>query len=180
MILSLIGWLGTSSYLVAHFYLALTHNPRIRLYYVVNLLAAVVLVFSSAAIASWQAAVTNLFWALISLAIVMRYAPQLPFKLSESWLMRPCVLLGIAGLGLSPLVFYQGMSLLGWAGTAMFVLSYLLFASGVIQRRRFLCYNTMAAYGLVPILYLDGNLPVFVLELAWGTISLVGLLRLKA
>lgn len=180
MLVSLIGWLGTVSYLLAHFYLALTHDPRVRMYYVVNLLAALMLVFSSVVIASWQAAATNVFWALISLAIVLRYAPQVSFKLSERWLIAPCVMLGLVGMGRSLFDFYTGMSLLGWAGTLLFGLSYLLFASGVIQRRRFLWYNMTAAYALVPILYLDDNLPVFVLELAWGSISAVGLLRHKS
>jgi hypothetical protein len=54
-----------------------------------------------------------------------------------------------------------------------------LFASSFISRRRFLLYNMIAAYALVPILYLDKNYPVFVLEVIWGSISAFGYARLR-
>ena len=74
---------------------------------------------------------------------------------------------------------YPGASLVGWAGTALFGVAYLIFASGVIPRRRFLGYNVVAAFALVPILYLDANWPVFFLEVIWGFTSAIGWFRAR-
>ncbi|WP_425410383.1 CBU_0592 family membrane protein [Hyphococcus sp.] len=174
MMLTIVGWVSTAIYLGNHGYLSTHRNYRPNIYYALNFIGASGIVVSSAAIASWQAVVVNVFWAGLSLLALSGTALPESMRLSERWILTPLAILGAGGLAYGFADFPAGMAALGWAATGLFSGGYLLFAAGAVRRRRFLLYNIFAAYGLVPILYLDANWPVLALELAWGTISIAG------
>ncbi|WP_031551323.1 CBU_0592 family membrane protein [Parvularcula oceani] len=172
--LDLIGWAGTLLYLVNHGLLSRAGGAADRRYYVLNLIAAAALTFTSAIEASWQAVGTNAFWTVLSLYGILGLddGPALPLR--PKWLLPPLAALGAAGIAAAPFAPLLGAEALGWAGTLTFSLSYLLFSAGRIVRRDFLGLNALAALALIPILAIDGNWPVFGLEVAWFVLSVWG------
>jgi len=61
MIFIALGWLATTAYLIGHLYLAVKPDFQARIYYGLNLFGGVGFVISSAAIASWQSVIINIF-----------------------------------------------------------------------------------------------------------------------
>ncbi|NHK27524.1 hypothetical protein FF098_006370 [Parvularcula flava] len=174
MIFSIIGWVATVIYLANHIALSVNRNYRGRLYFLLNLIGASGLVVSSLVLQSWQAVAINTFWAVVSLLSLAGRHTGTDFKLSDKALTWPVWVLGAGGLVYAILAPNQGLAALGWAATLLFCGAYLLFSAETIRRRRFLAYNVAAAFGVAPILYIDANWPAFGLEMAWGTISLIG------
>ncbi|MFK7885942.1 MAG: hypothetical protein AB8G16_03675 [Gammaproteobacteria bacterium] len=177
MIVSILGWFGAGLYLLNHAYLALKKGHESALYYWLNLIAAVALVVSSAAIYSWQPVITNAFWVVVSALALLRApreATQRTMMIRESWVVWPIAAALSVGAAVALGRFYLGLSIIGWGGTVLFSTAYLMFATGAIARPRFLIYNAIAAFALAPILFLDANWPVFALEIVWGITSLAG------
>ncbi len=174
MIFLILGWVGTAAYLINHIYLSTNRDYNERLYFSVNFPAASALVASSFVIESWQAVATNLFWAIVSLAALCKMRFDFVKVVSERWVLLLIFLLAGVGVLWAIFDFHRGMSILGWAATLLFSAAYLFLATHSIRRRRFLGFNVFAAFSLVPILYLQSNWPVMVLECAWGCISLLG------
>lgn len=180
MIIAWLGWFGAGLYLLNHAWLAINHGHESRRYYLLNMIAAAVLVLSSAYLSSWQPVLTNAFWVGVSALALLHWPNKTSFGgswLRERVLIWPIGVALVAGCLVAIAQPYPGASIVGWAGTALFSVAYLTFATGVIARRRFLAYNAVAAFSLVPILYLDVNYPVFFLEVVWGFISALGWLR---
>lgn len=177
MIFSIIGWAATVIYLANHIALSVNRNHRGHLYFLLNLIAASGLVASSLVLQSWQAVAINIFWSVVSFLSLIGRHTGTDFKLSDRALTWPVWVLGAGGLVYTIIAPYQGLAALGWAATLLFCGAYLLFSARTIRRRRFLLYNVAAAFGVAPILYIDGNWPAFGLEIAWGTISLIGFLN---
>ena len=179
MIFNALGWVGTVLYLGNHAYLSFhrSHDPRV--YFGLNFVAALALVISSSVISSWQAAATNLFWALVSLFAISRITFTHRFSLSEFWITTPIIIGGLLGVAYSVLKYATGMTILGWSAGALFCAAYLLFTTGTIDRVRFLLYNIVAATSIMPVLYIHENWPVFALEIAWIAVSAFGLVQIR-
>jgi len=174
MTLTILGWIATAAYLVNHAYVSTRSEYRRGLYFGVNFAAASGIAVSSAALASWQAVATNVFWAAVSLAALLHVRIEGRIPLAERWIISPIFTLAALGAAWGLADLEAGMGLVGWAATALFCAAYLLFANAAVTRPRFLLYNVAAAYLFTPILFLHGNWPVFGLEVAWGAISFAG------
>ena len=177
MTASFIGWVGTVLYLGNHGLLAFDRIDRGRYYYAINLCAAALVTASSLMLASWQAVVVNGFWVVVSLlGLLGRRLALVPGVSLRTLLALCCVLVVVAAVAAfanGPL----GIRLLGWSATALFCGIYLLYAVERISLSEFLAGNAAAAFCLVPVLAMDQNWPVVALELVWGALSVVGLVR---
>ena len=179
MIFVALGWLATTAYLIGHLYLAVKPDFQARIYYGLNLFGGVGFVISSAAIASWQSVIINVFWALISLAALKGEMNLPQFKASRWWLIGPAFLAAIIGLLYLSINYALGSNIMGWAGTAIYVLGYYLFTVKAVKSWQFLTYNTIAAIILLPVYALDDNWPAFALSAIWSLISLYGLWNIR-
>lgn len=179
MSLAVIGWLGTIAYLVNHALLSFGRIDRGTAYYAANAIAAAAVTASSLALQSWQAVVVNGFWVLASVAALAGVTFVGGRWASARGLLMTCALIAAAGVLLSLSDRYLALSTVGWAAALLFCGAYFLFAVGHLEQRTFLLCNTVAAFGLVPVLALDNNWPVVTLELVWGLVSLIGWLRVR-
>lgn len=174
--LEVLGWFGTTLYLLNYAYLAFYPKWKRVIYFAANGIAAISLVVSSAALASWQAVGINGFWAAISIWLLL--------GLGFDWvpLTRRSLEFGVLGLLLvaAGSVYWDwrlSVSWVGWSSTFAFSLAYLLFAAQKLQVRRYHFWNAYAAFVLLPQLWLDTNWPVFAMEVAWFGISVAALIK---
>ena len=172
-----VGYLGTLVYLANHAYISLSARHSDRVYFAANMIAALALVVTSAALHSWQSMVTNLFWAGVSLRRLCGGSIYLPSGL-QAWT-RPiaaiCLVLALAGLAIG---FEVLLASLAWISVVLFAGVYLLFAADRLQKRQYLWLNVLAALLILPQLWLDTNYPVFLLESIWAILSFVGAVRM--
>lgn len=173
MIIFILGWAGTIIYLLNHGYISLVSQWRPTIYYGGNLVAATALVITSLQHHSHQAVIINSFWALLSLALLCKLpVERLPFNNRLFYLL----LIGfVAVIGFQ--IFsdlQQVIIVLGWSSAFVFSGSYLLFSAGKMKQIHYLAFNAYAAIALLPQLWIDGNWPVFGLEIVWAIISLYG------
>lgn len=175
-LLEILGWSGTLTYLVNHTYLSLFSKWKKHIYYSGNLVAALALMISSAAITSWQAVFINGFWALVSLLLLIG------LDLKKSPINPAFFYLSLAALLIWLLIrsIHEGeinVFILGWTSTLSFCAGYLLFSAGRMSVEAYLFWNTYAALMLLPQLWLDQNWPNFYLEVVWSVISAYGFIR---
>ena len=176
--LAIVGWMGTFIYLINHAYLSFMSQSNRTIYYSLNLIAALSLVASSFYIASWQALFVNLFWALISLAMVFKL-PLEGFRFNKVWFYGILSAVLLVFVAVSVWNLQINISILAWASVIVFSVAYLLFSTNVISQREYLLWNMYAAFTLLPELWRDDNYPVFFLEVVWGIISLYGAIKMS-
>ncbi|MGH1373107.1 MAG: CBU_0592 family membrane protein [Cellvibrionaceae bacterium] len=175
-ILSLLGWFGTLLYLINHGYISLITKWKPSLYYGGNLVAALSLVITSVVAQSWQAVVINGFWALISILLLAKVDLK-RFAIAQSWYMGGIALLWLWLAVISVQAAALDLTVLGWTSAYVFSLAYLLFSAGRMEPQHYLLWNGYAALALLPQLWLDQNLPVLTLEIAWACLSFYGAAR---
>jgi len=175
---SVLGWSGVILYLLAHGRISVLKHKADREYYLMNLIAAVLVVVSSLIISSWQPVIINTFWALVSLAAVCRF--RLPSLFLDNRVLALLVgLMFVAGTLYIVMIGKIGFSILAWSSVIAFCFSYWLFSCRQLSQKGYFLFSMYAAYILLPQLYLDTNWPVFVMELVWGSLSVIGFYRLR-
>jgi hypothetical protein len=171
-----IGWFGTVLYLINHVYISLNSQYKKHIYYVGNAIAAIALVLSSLVVNSMQAVIINGFWAVVSIALLLKLpVHKFPFSRRAFYTIFVC----IVGLILYRYVVESNLDLMlmGWFSAYIFCLGYLLFSGDKLKHSNYLILNFVAATALIPQLWYDHNLPVLTLEIAWAIISLYGVIK---
>lgn len=175
MIIAVLGWLGASLYLMNHFYISFFKNFKYSKYYIVNFMAAALLVLTSFYLNSWQSVVFNLFWMIISLCgyyQISLLSFNMPLKM-----FKVLIVLGLLiSIGAIKIDILLSIALMGWLSVFIFVIGYLSFSSKILSINLYLFLSAFAALILIPQLYLDNNIPIVFLEVCWVIISLNGLL----
>lgn len=172
----IIGWIGTTLYLIGHAYISLLTIWQKKIYYSFNLAAAVCLVFSSVYNESWQAVVINGFWTVISLLLLLKVdLTSTKFSIRQYYAILSLFVLNlmIQSLQQSSLDY----AALGWISAYVFSAAYLLFSAEKMCHSHYLLWNFLAATILLPQLWIDQNWPVFGLEIVWAMISIYGVVR---
>ena len=168
-----VGWAGTFLYLINHAYISFYKKYNKKNYFIINLIAALCLIFSSVIHESYQSIVINFFWAIISLLLILGFElSKIPVSKKLFYVMF-CSLISILIFSFF-LTSYINFSLLGWSSSLVFCFSYLLFCSNKFSLRSYFLCNGYAAIALLPQLWIDNNLPVFYLEIIWALISVYG------
>lgn len=173
--LDILGWVGIAFYLLGHAYISIVKDWKKVFYYGGNLIAAVSLVITSAALESWQAVVINVFWAIVSILLLLRYdLSKVPFSMVAFKI----ILVGIWIVLIVMSIIKQSIQLdiLGWSSAFVFCAGYLLFSANKMSINMYFICTAYAASSLMPQLWLDQNWPVFTLEVCWTVISIYGLI----
>lgn len=174
--LTIIGWLGTIIYLINHAYISINKNWQKNIYYSANAVAAIFFVITSVFTNSWQAVVINLFWAIISLALISgTNLNRIP--LTKNFFYAVVLAMLLYFLGQYLFTGYVNIVLLGWISAVVFTSCYLLLSQEKMLPRFYLCWNAFASIIILPQLYQDVNWPVFGLQMIWAIISIYGAIR---
>jgi len=175
-IFAMIGWLGASLYLCGHCYLCYKKAWNHKLYFGLNIFAAILVTVSSLIHASWQAVTINAFWAVVS---IYRYCGHdlRVFPYGQKIFIRIIcvffVLIIITNLYEPKFIF----PLLGWSSVFVFSAAYLLFSIGQMTALSYFLWSAYAATAILPQLWIDGNSAVFTLEVVWSAVSLLGAIK---
>lgn len=162
--LTVIGWLGTILYLLAHVYISALKKQDDTNYYSANLIAAIFLVIFSVSTQSYYAVFVNAFWFVASAARLLRkqlITFLVPYRFFE------VLFLGIVLFGLAT----KNYLLVSWAAALVFVIAYCLLTSEKVPLYRYHIYNAFAAVTMTPQLAIDHNFPVLILEVLWFLLS---------
>lgn len=172
----LLGWAGTLIYLVNHGAYSLRSSYHRRLYLGANAVAALLVTISSVMIESWQSGAINAFWTVVSIQGLAGAHFRLRL-FPPAWF--DALLAGVLAISLAALALSTRLSadLLGWSSMLAFCGAYLMLANRVIGEVRYFAYNAIAAFIILPVLWLDNNWPIFALEACWTVLSLAALVR---
>ena len=179
--LTLIGWTGTLTYLVAQVLLA-SNRCQQGAYVTLNLYGSLATVIYSLSAHAIQPVAINSFWLLLSILGSMRergvfsFRPWITSNTATAFAIGvPAVML--ACYPLIDLYFYSldSVQALAWVSLATYISSYALFLFFGLPKQVFLMCSVMAPGFLIPSL-LYGNLwPVLVIQISWLAASLAGL-----
>lgn len=169
-----LGWASTAIYVTAQAYISWRPRYSPPLYYALNAFGAAGFIASSWAIASWQSVAINAFWLIVSLLSLFAIEQGRASALSRWWVMAPLFAFAAASLFTFFTDQMRGYAMFGWTGSALYCVSYGLFAYSIITRPRFLAYNAAAAVLLLPIYAIQDNWPGFALSIIWALISASG------
>lgn len=173
--LDILGWIGIAFYLLGHAYISIVKNWKKVIYYSGNLIAAVSLVITSTALESWQAVVINVFWAVVSILLLMRYdLSKVPFSMLAFKIIFAVIWLVLIVVSVIKQSFQ--FDILGWSSAFVFCAGYLLFSANKMSLNMYFICTAYAASSLMPQLWFDQNWPVFTLEVCWTVISIYGLI----
>lgn len=180
MIAYSIGWLATTLYLIAQGYISLNPNYKRTPFFVLNILAGVLLTGASIGMESYQAVAINAYWAIVSLAALFHLFTRFHFRMPIPWLWGICGLLAVASIAgilalgpAGPLI----IDVIGWNGTIIYCGSYFLMAIRNISRISYLWVNAISGVMLLPAYAMADNWPSFVLNVVWVILSVIGAVR---
>lgn len=173
----LLGWCGTAVYLANHAYISLVTSWRPKIYFSGNLVAATALTVQSVHLSSWQAAVINGFWMAVSTLLLIDVKMDSLKLTAKSYFSFSALLLLTVFSSFFLIELTEFYKVLGWSSAYFFCSSYFLFSATRISSRAYLSCNVYAALALLPQLWLNANYPVLTLEIAWATVSLIGIIK---
>jgi hypothetical protein len=173
------GWAGFILYLIAYMLLATNHITAGKLYYILNILAAVCITVVSVYKGTVQAVLVNLLWGLISCTGLSGTKIRSHADITAIFRF---LIIGLFGTSAVLFVFgqeYWTIRLLAWIYVLAFIISYWLFISHKISVFEFHIWNLVASLTILPKLIVDYNWPVFALEILWALAAVTGLAKNK-
>jgi len=175
LIEEILGWIGTTTYLVAYILLTVKIIAMERLYLYLNLIAASLIIIVSIAKSSWFVVALDLFWAAITLTKLINYSVKLPARSKIIFQIIMGVLLSIGLNNLLLKNYHFGISILASCSTIGYSFSYLLFLNRLLKVKEFHFWNFLLAIILIPQLVLDNNWQVITIQIFWSAIALWGI-----
>lgn len=172
-VIEIIGWSGSILYLLSYILLAINLIDKGRVYYYLNIVAALFVIIISFEKTTYQAVVINFLWGLISFNSIYKFfKTSAPLKPAFFRFINILLLLTVTAITLLNANF--GIQLFGWLSVIYFISSYFYFASNYISEKEFHIWNFLAALAIIPQLYIDQNWPVIVLEVFWAAFAVWG------
>lgn len=174
-----LGWLGTSIYLLAFLLLSFKLIPANRLYLSLNVIGSSILVFYAILIASYQIAVINSIWIMISLLAKKQKLPALEFLDNRTF---TAVFIGLVTGQIGALFhgdFDLIIEMLGWISAWIYLAGYSVFLSNTINLNQYRYWNFIGPLTILPVLYMDGNWPNFTSNTVWLIIALFSIVKAK-
>jgi len=179
MLMTVIGWLGMAQYLSAFLLLSLNIIGKNRLYYLLNASGCLLLVIYSVSISSYQIAVINLVWLIVSLLACYNRVPS-P-SLFDSRMFAGVVI----GLLLGDLIAYYSnahqlaIDILGWLSVWLYLAAYWLLLNHRMSINHYRYVNVLAPMAILPVLYMDHNWPNFTSNSIWLVVALAGIVKAR-
>lgn len=175
LVWEIVGWIGTALYVLAYVLLALRMLSADRVYYGLNVVAALFVAAVSVAKGSAQAAAINGLWAAASVYGVCGLTPPHPWL--RPFIVRIAVAIQVGG-GLFALRWVGlgvAASWMAWGSVATYTGAYVLFVGRRVAPLEFHIVNFIASTAILPVLILEANWPVVALEVAWAVAAMIGI-----
>lgn len=183
--MEVVGWIGTSLYLLAQVLLSVFSISRSR-YVMLNALAAFLVSVYSLYVWSLQPVFINVVWTVLSLIGLKVVADQARIKKGSRVGLKSdgdnlsllliasgalVFLLGYGFLGMGPLLW------LSWLSFWLYSATYFCFIFFRLSDFWFFALCIVSAAIIIPQLLLDGNFPVVGVQVLWIFWSSVGVIR---
>jgi len=171
-LLEIVGWVGSTVYILAYFLLTYKIIKKDKMYYLLNKVAAALIIIISIKKNTFQPIVINGLWLYISYLGYNNINFKLSFLNKNVMHIVTFIMIGISLL--IGLIYDRDISfeVLAWFSVFAFSISYFLFSNQEIKERTFHFYNFIAAIAIIPKMYIFGNFQVVFLEVLWAMFAL--------
>lgn len=166
--IEIIGWIGSIIYIIAYILLAYKLIEKEKLYYLLNKIAASLIIIISLYKNTTQPIVINGLWLYIS------YLGYRKKKLKITFLTPLIMHFITTGMIIAAILvnfiynFQFSFDILAWLSVFAFSSSYFLYSNDYIKENIFHLYNLTAALAIIPKMILFDNFQVVVLEVLWA------------
>ncbi len=171
-LIEIVGWIGSIVYILAYFLLTYKIIEKDKLYYLLNKIAATLIIIISIKKNTFQPIIINGLWLYISYLGYNKINFEIKcLNKKMMHLISLIVILSslIAGFLYGSKLFFD---LLAWLSVFAFSSSYFLFSMKKIKEKIFHFYNLMAALAIIPKMYMFDNHQVVILEVLWAIFAL--------
>lgn len=175
-LIELIGWVGSIIYILSYLLIAYNLIPKGKLYYLLNKIAAILVIIISVYKNTYQPIVINTIWLYIS--YLGYYKKEIQVSFLNKYIMYSVSVLFFITTFFFLLIDYKlAFDILAWFSVFSFSISYFLYSMNEIKEKIFHFYNFLAAISLIPKMLLFDNYQVASLELLWGFFALMAYVR---
>lgn len=168
----IIGWVGSTLYLVSYFLLAYKLINKSKFYYMLNTVAGILAAILSIYKETWQTVFLNLFWVFISI-----------FAYYNRWLNLSIVSPRIFNISIGLIICISmivvlfekhdlGIDILAWSSVYLFIISFYLISMRKISLQVFNLYNFIAAIMIIPKMFVYQNYQVASVQIIWALIAI--------
>lgn len=167
----IIGWIGSFIYILSYFLLAYKIISKGKLYYLLNKIAAGLIVIISLIKNTYQSIAINSIWLYIS--YMSYHKKEVKSFFLNSFIMH--LVSTLFFLVFIVCIFIDiklSFEVLAWYSVFGFSTSYLLHSKEDISEEIFHLYNFSAALSLIPKMILFENYQVVVIEVLWAIFAL--------
>ncbi len=176
-LIEVVGWLGSIVYIIAYFLLAYKIIEKDKMYYLLNNIAALLIIIISIKKSTLQPIVINGLWLYISYLGYNKLHYDIKFL--NKYMMH---IISFAIITSSIITYFMfdsetSFDILAWFSVFAFSSSYFLFSTQKIKEKTFHLYNLMAAVAIIPKMYLFDNFQVVILEVIWALLALQAYIR---
>ena len=171
-LIEIIGWIGSIIYIVAYFLLAYKIIKKDKLYYLLNKIAALLIIIVSIKKSTFQPIVINGLWLYIS--YLGYHKLHFEVKFLNKYMMHIISVIIVTSSVITNFFFDSKVAfdVLAWFSVFAFSSSYFLFSMKKIHEKTFHLYNLMAAITIIPKMYIFDNYQVVILEIIWALLAL--------
>ncbi len=172
LIIEIIGWIGSIMYLVAYFLLSNKIIEKDKLYYLLNIVAAVLVAILSTYKNTMQSVFLNLFWGYLSYFAYIN--KEFKFNIISVRLFNISIsaLLIVSFILLLLKKQFLALDTLAWISVFVFIVSYYLLLVNKISLQSFNIYNFIAAFIIIPKMYTFENYQVAFVQAIWAFFAL--------
>ncbi len=172
MIIETIGWLGSTIYILSYFLLSYNIIKKEKFYYLLNKIAAFLIIIISFYKETYQSIIINLIWLYISYLGYIDKNPSLKLFSKSVMNFVSILFLTISVLAIFLVDYFLFIEILAWFSVFAFSSSYFLYSIEKIKEKLFHFYNFIAAISLIPKMIVFENYQVLTLEILWAFFAL--------
>ena len=170
--IEIIGWIGSILYISAYFLLTYKIISKDKLYYLINKIAAILIILISVKKNTLQPIVINSLWLYISYLGYRK--SKIKIKLLEAKFIHIISVILILISLISLFINYKiSFEILAWFSVFAFSTSYFLYTTNKIKENTFHLYNFLAAITIIPKMILFNNFQVTILEVLWALFAII-------
>lgn len=172
----LIGWLGSFIYILSYFLLSYKIIDKGKLYYLLNKLAALLVVVISIIKNTFQPVFINAIWLYISYLGYHNKSINIKFlnKNILHWVSLVFFVFSIIAIFIN---IELSFDILAWFSVFGFSASYFLYSMNLLKEKAFHFYNFLAAISLIPKMIIFSNHQVVLLEALWALFALIAYIK---
>lgn len=171
-LIEVLGWLGSFIYIVSYFLLSYKIIEKGKFYYLLNKLAAALIVLISISKNTLQPIIINAIWLYIS--YLGFYGKSLEIKYLNRYFLHITslffVVIALIGSYFKSASFT--FEVMAWLSVFSFSVSYFLYSMNMIKEKAFHFYNLLAALSIIPKMVMFENYQVVLLEILWAFFAL--------